>query len=94
MRFADLVTSGPEMPACAADDTILTRSASPGGPRPHYIIANVVINITNIALMDVWPPSRTRASRSYFFVGVFLLMKVFHLLLETQCEAFLGEVML
>ena len=51
---------------------------------------NVLINITNIALMEF---SFTDTYGMYFFV-VFLLMKVFHILLEMQAEAFLGEVML
>ena len=70
------------------DDTILMQPES--WKRSHYIIANIVCNITNIALMEF---SFTDTYGMYFFV-VFLLMKVFHLLLEMQTEAFLGEVML
>ena len=58
--------------------------------RSHYILANILINITNIALMEF---SFTDTYGMYFFI-VFLLMKVFHILLEMQTEAFLGEVML
>ena len=84
-----LVPQIPEMTRMREqDDTILMQPES--WKRSHYIIANVVINITNIALMEF---SFTDTYGQYFFV-VFLLMKVFHLLLETQCEAFLGEVML
>ena len=61
-----------------------------GWKRSHYIVMNVLINITNIALMEF---SFTDTYGMYFFV-VFLLMKVFHILLEMQAEAFLGEVML
>ena len=84
-----LVPQIPEMTRMREqDDTILMQPES--WKRSHYIIANVVINITNIALMEF---SFTDTYGTYFFT-VFLLMKVFHLLLEMQCEAFLGEVML
>jgi hypothetical protein len=58
--------------------------------RSHFIIANILINITNLALMEF---SYTDTYGIFFFT-VFLLMKVFHLLLEMNAEAFLGDVML
>ena len=84
-----LVPQIPEMTRMREeDDTILMQPES--WKRSHYVIANVVINITNIALMEF---SFTDTYGKYFFI-VFLLMKVFHMLIEMQCEAFLGEVML
>jgi hypothetical protein len=58
--------------------------------RSHYILANILINVTNVALMEF---SYTDTYGKYFFT-VFLLMKVFHLILEMNTEAFLGEVLL
>ena len=84
-----LIPQIPEMSRMReVDDTILMQPES--WKRSHYIIANIVCNITNIALMEF---SFTDTYGMYFFV-VFLLMKVFHLLLEMQTEQFLGEVML
>ena len=83
-----LVPNIPEM------DTIREADEESGATRglgaSHYIVMNVLINITNIALMEF---SFTDTYGMYFFI-VFLLMKVFHILLEMQTEAFLGEVML
>ena len=58
--------------------------------RSHFILATIMVNITNLALMEF---SYTDTYGVYFFL-IFILMKAFHLIIEMQAEGFLGEVML
>ena len=84
-----LVPSIPEMDALREDNEESVMQPE-SWKRSHFILATIMVNITNLALMEF---SYTDTYGVYFFL-IFILMKAFHLIIEMQAEGFLGEVML